>query len=751
MLSAALAACLVLRSTNGDAAPALPGDSCQVEPRTIWSETEKWVWSQVCGGAIADLHVPFGSGLDPRSPEGWTVERKLSSGFLETILLRDPWRGAIPRQGVHIIGAWFEEPVDLAGAEIAHQLSLEEARLTSDVDLRRIRTKSLVSLDGSAVVTGTLNMDGASIGSDLFMRAGAEFGEVILRGAKIGEQLSLIGAKVGTLNMDGASIGDALFMRAGAEFAEVILRAAKIAGQLDMTDAKVTDTLNMDSASIGNDLFMRFGAEFADVILVGAQIGGQLDMTDAKIAGTLDMDSTNIGGPLFMREDAEFAEVIMPAAKIGGQLDMNDVKVAGTLNMDGASIGSDLYMIGAKVGTLDMDRADIDRSLLMYSTPEQRAEFNEVRLVGASVGGDVNLDGAKVAGTLDLDSAKIGSDLFMRSNREQRAEFNEVRLVGARVGGSVELDGAKVTGALDMEAIDIGQYLFLRSDFGEPVFRAEFDQPINLTFARIGGALNFAGAALSSLDLTGTTIEGPLGVAFPSWSPQWRDDARLVLRHASVDVIQDTTEESVWPPQLDLDGLNYRGFGESNVDVATRGSAWFVNWLAKDNPYSPQPYEQLGRVLREMGHGEEANDVLFAGRERARKRACEDGPYGSCLGLWALRLTIGYGYGWGYFRSLGWVVFFVALGSGICVWSRYGPPRWRRTRHSTWRAGWRKWRFPFDTCIYSLDQLLPIIQLSRHHDDIRLRVGARYYFYFHKVMGFVLASFLVAGLAGLTK
>ena len=186
-----------------------------------------------------------GSSLDPRSSEGWTEERKLSSGFLEAILLHDPWRGAIPRQGIRIIGAWIEEPVDLLGAEIAHQLWLDKARLDFDVDLRRIRTKSLVSLDGSAV-TGKLKMNEASLGSDLFM-GDAEFADVNLAGAQIGAQLSLIGAKVtGTLNMAGANIGGPLFMRENTEFAEVFMRAAKIGGQLDMTDARVTRTLNMD-------------------------------------------------------------------------------------------------------------------------------------------------------------------------------------------------------------------------------------------------------------------------------------------------------------------------------------------------------------------------------------------------------------------------------------------------------------------------------------------------------------------------
>jgi hypothetical protein len=47
--------------------------------------------------------------------------------------------------------------------------------------------------------------------------------------------------------------------------------------------------------------------------------------------------------------------------------------------------------------------------------------------------------------------------------------------------------------------------------------------------------------------------------------------------------------------------------------------------------------------------------------------------------------------------------------------------------------------------------LLPFITLRKAHDDVDLEGFARYYFYFHKVMGFVLGSFLLAGLSGITK
>ena len=52
---------------------------------------------------------------------------------------------------------------------------------------------------------------------------------------------------------------------------------------------------------------------------------------------------------------------------------------------------------------------------------------------------------------------------------------------------------------------------------------------------------------------------------------------------------------------------------------------------------------------------------------------------------------------------------------------------------------------------YSLDLLLPVVRLREQHYDIDLQGRVRYYFYVHQIMGYVLASFLIAGLSGLTK
>ena len=111
-----------------------------------------------------------------------------------------------------------------------------------------------------------------------------------------------------------------------------------------------------------------------------------------------------------------------------------------------------------------------------------------------------------------------------------------------------------------------------------------------------------------------------------------------------------------------------------------------------------------------------------------------------------LKWTIGYGLGSRYFRVLWWVGGMTLLGalSLIVVGSH---PLGNLPR----------------LVVASLDQLLPIITLDKVHDTLIFGdasatppvdpqpYGLLVYFYAHKIAGWVLASFLVAGLSGLTQ
>ena len=107
-------------------------------------------------------------------------------------------------------------------------------------------------------------------------------------------------------------------------------------------------------------------------------------------------------------------------------------------------------------------------------------------------------------------------------------------------------------------------------------------------------------------------------------------------------------------------------------------------------------------------------------------------PWLTQVKLWILWGLIGYGYNNGI--ALLWFAALTLLGAWACGMSPFG----RRMR-----AAQRFW--------YSFDMALPLIQLNKRHEAIKLSGGVLVYFYVHKLAGFVLASFLVAGLSGLTK
>src|SRR2546427_4161356 len=134
------------------------------------------------------------------------------------------------------------------------------------------------------------------------------------------------------------------------------------------------------------------------------------------------------------------------------------------------------------------------------------------------------------------------------------------------------------------------------------------------------------------------------------------------------------------------------------------------------------------RNVSKLGHQDTAKHILYAGKERERELA----PFPEKIELWFQRVFIGYGYR--VYYSLFWVAGFIVVGAIILRLSRQGPDN----------------KMPYGIA-FSFDMLLPVVKLREYHYKIDLKGRVRYYFYFHKLMGYILASFLIAGLSGLTK
>ncbi|MGR3293976.1 MAG: hypothetical protein ACUZ9M_08200 [Candidatus Scalindua sp.] len=143
------------------------------------------MWKQLCEGKIADFNKigVCGGKLDPKKPEEWPDSRILTPEFLETILLHEPYRGALTHYGVRIIGAWFRESIDLSNAILDHQLWLLASRFDKDVELDALKTNYMISLKGSKF-NGFLNMSFMEVGNNLFMGDGTEFGKKRVMGRR---------------------------------------------------------------------------------------------------------------------------------------------------------------------------------------------------------------------------------------------------------------------------------------------------------------------------------------------------------------------------------------------------------------------------------------------------------------------------------------------------------------------------------------------------------------------------------------
>lgn len=457
--------------------------------------------------------------------------------------------------------------------------------------------------------------------------------------------------------------------------------------QIDISLASLAHRLSLEYSLFDSHIDISFLRSSYDISFNGSKFNSKLNMTSLKINSS------------FYLCFAEVKEVDMLGAKIEERLNISGSKFYGKLNMDKIEVKSSLFMRGG-------------------------AEFKDVILRSAEIVGHLDMSSSKFHDILDMDSIKVKNALHMSN----QAEFKHVILRSAKIDGQIAMNSSKFHGILNMDSINVESHLFMSQD-------AEFKN-VSLVAAKIGGGLDISNSKLSFLDLTGAKIRGEfrLGSSFHP-QPKWGDKGKLILLNTAVGALQDLKES--WPDKIELTGFTYSRLGGFGVDpqksMAERDISWLKEWLEKQKHYSPQPYEQLGKILREAGYSKKAKDILFEGKKREQEEA-----FGSWLNWFNLALQRTFvGYGYRYLRTFGWFIGLVLLGASI-LWVN---------EQSIIADNW------LDRIFYSLDKLLPIVKLSEIHYLINREPSGftKYYFYFHTLFGFVLASYLIAGLSGITK
>ena len=164
--------------------------------KQTWTPIEKLTWQKLCQGEIAGapndiedpeqrdivveqlkeycssyIKIPERANQECQSIEDNTTqfpEFKLSGSFLETILLREPFRSALPRTIV-IKKAIFDEALDFSSSVIDREIHLEETTFYGHVKFEKAKFSQSVYFNDSTFHK-TLALNDASIQGSLFAR-----------------------------------------------------------------------------------------------------------------------------------------------------------------------------------------------------------------------------------------------------------------------------------------------------------------------------------------------------------------------------------------------------------------------------------------------------------------------------------------------------------------------------------------------------------------------------------------------------
>ncbi len=483
---------------------------------------------------------------------------------------------------------------------------------------------------------------------------------------------------------------------------------------LDLSEGTLTKPLDLDNC--------RFDEE---VNLSHLETRYWISLGGSTFNRTFFMHRLQVGGSLRLNKGAMFHEVHLSGAIIKDVLDLRNSTFVDTLDMNSLQVGTNLWM-------------------------NEGSSFHEVQLSGAKIDGEVGMNDSSFRKTLVMTGMEVQGGLFM-----EEASFTKVDLRGARIEGQVIMGGSTFSDSLDMGGLHVGDTLNIKR------VQVIKDKEIHLTFAKIASNLNISESSLPSLNLTGTQIKGEFQLASNQNSSviKWREGSKLVLRNTEVGSLQD--RQDAWPNQLVLDGFTYNRLGglegDGVSDLSKRDVGWFKEWLAKQQPYSPQPYEQLASVFRKAGQTKKALEILYESKERERTEVASRLDW---FWLTLLKIFIGYGYRTIFCVTL-WVLVFTGIGTIMLKISKDNPFNSIRGNTSAIIPQRLYNYFPrslasyvenyFPLISYSFDRFLPIIRLREsHYTKTELQGWLAYYFYFHQLMGFVLLSLLLASITGLT-
>jgi hypothetical protein len=415
-------------------------------------------------------------------------------------------------------------------------------------------------------------------------------------------------------------------------------------------------------------------------------------------------------------------------------LHIRNVLINGNVNLSDREFTSAITFSNCSIkGSINLERCRFDAALslrncslngfyLTASVLSTDLYLSNSRIV------DLYLEHVRVSGSIIADRGTFGRTLLSFARCGEMVDFYQARASefhapGLSVGGQLVLAGASFTGNVNLFQCKVGKRVFLD--------RIRTQHKVDLRSCDVDGGVSAVGAHLGNLTLNFANLRGPLQFGTHTVTGRrttWESAGLLEMRNARITTLAGPLNQ--FPSRIEFDGCHFESLGvwgpsrEQGIESET--AVGYKNWLTRQTRYSAQPYARLASVLRERGRYSEASEVAYASSERARETS---------TGLRRIYLTLDWllvGHGERVYYCLYWIILIVPVGAFVITHSDAGK-----------RAGLRY------GIAYSIDMLLPVFKLRQSHYDIDIEDSARYYFYFHKALGFLLATLLVTTVARL--
>jgi hypothetical protein len=686
---------------------------------------------------------------------------------------------------VDLHSASIEGPVDATFAEGVTGFDLAKSRVGGEVLF------AAISGEGEVATPRSLRLVDADIGGGVVANK-RTFDRIEAWRARVGAHVLLDNAAVTSLDILGARIGGQLAME-GAKLRNAG-KTAIYADRAEIVGGVFLRTTDPDAP---------FVAE-GEIRLLGARIGGQLGMNGANLrnaAGTaLDAEDAEIGGVVFLRDDDH-----VPFSSVG--LIRFDYARLGGLDAGGAQLGRGEADPEDKGSALHMAFARIEGPLrLRASVRRPFACRGRIDLTGVRVEGDVDLRGGVfVAEDRGGESEDRRALCLDRADLRSTVRFGARRGFTSVVVGAASFDGARLAKDLVLTdgvfRVDAGDDPLAAGAEAPPgddgVTRRKLGVCLSLQGALVEGllhskrfgpraALTTAAEGLGSgeaADHTVATLRHAQDTAAPDDGAEDGDGLQpnglFDLTGAQIGTIADHPLHG-WPQRdglLELDGSTYTGLellepppddgwrswlrrarhrltrrqavrGDETARIWERRLEWLHLQWPGTRPgrehFKPQPFEQLAKVLRAMGHGHDADRIAVEKRRFAL--ACR-ADRGVAFALnWILAKTSDFGYGPG--RAILLVVAAVVLGYAAMAAGVAEGGLALKDGEASVAADQ-----PLALLLYAVDAFLPFLSLSGTPELNREAThwGFQLFLLAYNLAGIVLTSILVVTLTGLLR